>query len=149
MNIGKRSLGADPDDECFEMDPAGIIASESGQSSLLFCFFDLLGLLGGLAAFTFTLAALVLDVLIIDIKGLINLGTQSSIVLNAKKKISVKLVILENMYLQVNELGVIHLQKHASDFACQVCLHDLDLGEQSLSKKLFLLVRRDASKLSL
>jgi hypothetical protein len=57
------------------MDSAGIIASESGQLSLLLCLFVLLCLLGGLAAFSLTLASLVLDILIVDIKSFVDLST--------------------------------------------------------------------------
>lgn len=68
------------------MDSAGIIASESGQLSLLICLFLLLCLLGSLAAFSFALTSLVLDVLIVDIESLVDFGSQSSIVLDAIKR---------------------------------------------------------------
>jgi hypothetical protein len=67
------------------MDSAGIIASESGQLSLFLCLFVLLCFLGSLAAFSFALASLVLDVLIVDIESLVDFSTQSSIVLDAIK----------------------------------------------------------------
>lgn len=67
-------------------EPAGIITPESEQLSLFFRLLVLLALLDSLATFSLALSLVILDVLVIDIESLVNLGTQSSVVLNAIKR---------------------------------------------------------------
>ena len=106
---------------------------ESGQLSLLF---NLLSVLG----FTFLIAALSLNILIIDVHRLVDLSTERALILNTRicqYELGHK---GSERDLQVNQFRVVHLQEHTGDLACQLWLKDLDLREESFSQKLFLLL---------
>ncbi len=59
------------------------MTSESRKSSLLFRLLVFLGFLGSIAALSLTLAAFVLDVLVVNGECLVDLGPQSRFILNA------------------------------------------------------------------
>ena len=69
------------------------------------------------------ITALALDVLIVHSERLLDLGTQSIVVRD-----------------EIDKLRVIHLQKHTGDLACKLGLLLVDLGVQSLTKHLLLLL---------
>ncbi|GKT65979.1 hypothetical protein ColTof4_03266 [Colletotrichum tofieldiae] len=80
------------------------------------------GLSLGLLLLLALLATLGLDVLLVDTEGLVDLGLESGLLLDA-----------------VNKLSVVHLEEHTSDLAGELGLDGLDLGEDDLTEDLLLL----------
>lgn len=91
--------------KCFER----LDIEERGQLSLLFALIIL--------RFPLLVATLGLYVLVVDSECFIDLGTEGRLILDAVKLLEV----VDNKpnvgNLQVDQLRVIHLQKHASDLA--------------------------------
>lgn len=80
----------------------------------------LLGLLLLLLALTSLGAALGLEILVVDGQSLVDLGAQSAVVLKpARYELANCSERGRDGYvcLQVNQLGVVHLQQHAGDLA--------------------------------
>lgn len=102
----------------------------------------LVSLLGLAGLSSLALATLVLHVLVIDAESLVNLGAQSVLIIKPVL-VSIRLIGLSQMHLQANQLGGVHLQKHASDLSSQLRLLGLDLGVERLTQHLLLLGRRN------
>lgn len=82
-----------------------------------------------------SLTALVLDVLVVDGHGLIDLGAKGVIIIDTK-------IIVSNSHcnthglkenLQIDQFLVVHLQKHTSNLASQLRLQCLNFGEDGFS----------------
>lgn len=87
-------------------------------------------------------ATLLLDVLVVDSKSLIDLGLQGRLFLDAVAVVNIYPTFnIRRVNLQVDELIVVHLKKHAGDLACQLVVDGLDLGEDHLTNDLLLLSR--------
>ena len=126
------------------------MAGDGGQLSLLSGL--LLDLLDGLSTFhrSLPLWALVgLHVLIVHSEGLVNLGTKRRLIFNTRTMLAFTSMERERGDLQANKFRIIHFQKHTGDLSRKFWLHNLNLGEQCLAKKLLLLGWRSGSKLSL
>jgi hypothetical protein len=82
---------------------------------------NILGSVGGRSGIVTTLG---LEVVVVNAHGLINLVAESSIVGG-----------------QVKKLGILHLEEHTSDLACELGLLLVDLGVESLTEHLLLLSR--------
>jgi hypothetical protein len=88
------------------------LSKESGHLSLLLSLLVLLGLLGSFSALRRGLGirALVgLHIFVVNSKGLINLSTKSSLVLNTIKKLVAIIVGVMGKYSQADKLRIIHL----------------------------------------
>lgn len=123
----------------------GWVCDATGLTGLSLGFLSrtlLVSLLGLAGLSSLALATLVLHVLVIDAESLVNLGAQSVLIIKPVL-VSIHLAGLSHVYLQANQLGVVHLQKHAGDLSSQLRLLGLDLGVERLTQHLLLLGRRN------
>lgn len=88
-----------------------------------------------------SLRASALHVVVIDTKSFVNLGAQSSIVINPETSLVQQRRRSRND-LQSKKFRVVHLQQHTSDLASKFWLQLLDLGIDGFTKHLLLLAWR-------
>jgi hypothetical protein len=112
-----------------------VCTEEREQLSVLFCLLAFLRITG-----LVTVAALCLDVFIVDGESFINLCPESRVILNSAIQLVTITKVKTARFLQIDQLCIVHFQKHTGNLACQFWLHNLNLGKQSLSEKLLLLL---------
>jgi hypothetical protein len=87
---------------------------------------------------------LVLNVLVVHVESLLDLGAKGVFVGGPVICQYVSLLVKVTNDLQAQQLIVVHLQQHARDLTRQLRLLGVDLRVQSLTKHLLLLRRRSA-----
>ncbi len=85
------------------------------------------------------LTIFVLDVFVVNDHGLVHLGPQSTFIRGTDPISEPALGTQEARNSQIDQLVIVHLEKHARDLTSQLWLHIVDLWVKSLSKHLLLL----------